>query len=153
MVDSPQSLFPIKQAMTSCPVKRPRVTNSLAPNAQERARASRIARVSLHPSRASARKIGATCHPPQNPSTRFLCPIGNTLTHPSNVFNAFIICDLMILDPSLASFSVEKFLRVEVITNPPATGATKSAIVICSRVTFLRDITFRASCTFNLFFY
>jgi len=62
--------LPIKQAVTSCPAERPRVTKARAECAPSC--------VSLHPSQPSARKIGATCHPRRIR----LALLGGTLTHP-----------------------------------------------------------------------
>lgn len=93
--------FPIKQAVTSCPAKRPRVTNARAECSQSC--------VSLHPSQPSARKIGATCHP-----LRIRLPIAggdSDSSHRLQVFNAFIIHDLMIL--SLTRHLQRNLLRIQ----------------------------------------
>lgn len=93
--------FPIKQAVTSCPAKRPRVTNAHAECSQSC--------VSLHPSQPSARKIGATCHP-----LRIRLPVAggdSDSSHRLQVFNAFIIRDLMIL--SLTRHLQRNLLRIQ----------------------------------------
>lgn len=93
--------FPIKQAMTSCPAKRPRVTNAHAECVQSC--------VSLHPSQPPARKIGATCHP-----LRIRLPVAggdSDSSHRREVFNAFIIRGLMI--PSLTHHLQRNLLRIQ----------------------------------------
>lgn len=95
-------VFPIKHAVTLCPAKRPRVTNT-------RAECSSELCVSLHPSQPSVRKIGATCHPP-----RIRLPVAARdpdSSHRLQVFNAFIICDLM--TPSLTHHLQRNLLRIQ----------------------------------------
>lgn len=93
--------FPIKQAMTSCPAKRPRVTNAHAECAQSC--------VSLHPSQPPARKIGATCHPLR---IRLSVAGGDSdSSHRHEVFNAFIIRGLM--TPSLTHHLQWNLLRIQ----------------------------------------
>lgn len=93
--------FPIKQAVTSCPAKRPRVTNARAECSQSC--------VSLHPSQPSVRKIGATCHPLR--IRPFVAGGDSDSSHRLQVFNAFIIRDLMIL--SLTRHLQRNLLRIQ----------------------------------------
>lgn len=93
--------FPIKQAVTSCPAKRPRVTNARAECSQSC--------VSLHPSQPSVRKIGATCHPLR--IRPFVVGGDSDSSHRLQVFNAFIIRDLMIL--SLTRHLQRNLLRIQ----------------------------------------
>lgn len=93
--------FPIKQAVTSCPAKRPRVTNACAECSQSC--------VSLHPSQPSVRKIGATCHPLR--IRLFVAGGDSDSSHRLQVFNAFIIRDLMIL--SLTRHLQRNLLRIQ----------------------------------------
>lgn len=106
--------FPIKQAVTSCPAKRPRVTNARAECSQSC--------VSLHPSQPSARKIGATCHP-----LRIRLPIAggdSDSSHRLQVFNAFIIHDLMIL--SLIRHLQRNLLRIQ---QPPCARKELACVI------------------------
>lgn len=144
--------FPIKQAMTSCPAKRPRVTNAHA----ECARSC----VSLHPSQPPARKIGATCHP-----LRIRLPVAgdSDSSHRREIFNAFIIRDLM--TPSLTHHFQRNLLRIQQppcareklacvihLAFPPSHTADKSAISFYSFKTYMRDnFEFVTSRTLNFF--
>lgn len=106
--------FPIKQAMTSCPAKRPRVTNARAECAQSC--------VSLHPSQPPARKIGATCHP-----LRIRLPVAggdSDSSHRYEVFNAFIIRDLM--TPSLTHHLQRNLLRIQ---QPPCARKKRALFI------------------------
>lgn len=128
--------FPIKHAVTSCPAKRPRVT-------RVRAECSSELCVSLHPSQPSARKIGATCHP-----LRIRLPIAARdpdSSHRLQVFNAFIIRDLMTL--SLTHHLQRNLLRIQ------RPFCARLALFIDSFSSFspLGPFIFRTVCDFSLF--
>ena len=76
--------FPIKPSMTSCPAKRPRVTNS---------------RAELRHSRRPVK----LAPPATLPKSHFPLPSNSDSSHRLRVFNAFIIPDLMIPGPALLS--------------------------------------------------